>query len=345
MTPKPVGIKDVAAAAGVSVASVSLALRGQGRISPATRARIEETARRLGYRPSAAAQSLAGPRTHVLAISLPEIADVPVLAGEVQHFLGILGGAAGAALEAGHLLTVVPGRPDSPAWERVAFDGAVVVDPAVDDELLAHVRSLGRPLVTIGRDPDGGEADLQVDNDMRSATREVLDHLLAGGASRVALAVAAPLMSVELDTIDAYRAWCADHGYAERLVVADHPGDEPVERAVHELLDRPDPPDAVYATIDVLAAKVLAVAGRRGTAVPEHLQVATLSDSALTQHHGLTAIDERPAELGARAVDLLATHLSGDAPAGTHRWVATDLIRRRTTLGEAGRRNGEGPGS
>lgn len=332
VTPKPVGIKDVAEAAGVSVAAVSLALRGKGRISPATRVRIEEAASRLGYRPNAVAQSLAGPRTHVLAISLPEIAEVPVVAGEVQHFLGILGGAAGAALEAGHLLTVAPGRADSPAWPRLTFDGAVVADPAVDDELLEHVRSLGRPLVTIGRDPGGGDGDLQVDNDVRAATHEVLDHLRDGGATRVALAVSAPLMSVELDTVDAYLEWCADRGCAARRVVAGSPQEECVGRAVRELLDGPDPPDAVYATIDLLAVAILVAARERGWAVPGRLQVASLSDSALARRHDLTAIDERPAELGARAVELLAAHLAGDEPADARRWVATDLVRRGTTL-------------
>jgi DNA-binding LacI/PurR family transcriptional regulator len=331
VSPKPVGIKDVAAAAGVSVAAVSLALRGKGRLSDATRERIGSEADRLGYRPNAAARSLAGDDTYVLAISLPEIVDVPVLAGEVQHFLGILGGAAGAALEAGHLLTVAPGDAASRAWSRVSFDGAVVADPIEDEGVLELVRSRRTPVVTIGRDPRGGADDLQVDNDVPTFTREVLDHLATRGSRRVAVAVAEPLMSVELDTIAAYRAWCADRGQRVLLAVAASPQEQDVRLAAREVLDASGAPDAVYATIDLLAVAVLAEAARRGLAIPGDLQVMTLSDSAITRQHGLSTVDERPSELGAGAIELLADHLAGNAPAAARRQVAVDLIQRDTS--------------
>ncbi|WP_210491518.1 LacI family DNA-binding transcriptional regulator [Patulibacter sp. SYSU D01012] len=333
MSPKAVGIKDVAAAAGVSVASVSLALRGKGRISAPTRARIQEAADRLGYRPHAAARSLAGDGTHVLAISMPEIVDVPVLAGEVQHFLGILGGAAGAALEGGHLLTVAPSDPASPAWRRVSFDGAVVADPAVGDGVVPLVRSRGTPLVTIGRDPAGGASDLQVDNDVPAATRDVLDLLRERGARRIAVGVVAPLMSVELDTQAAYRAWCRAQGQPGALTVAGSPADEDVADAAREILGATPPPDAVYCTLDLLAEAVLERAAALGLRVPDDLQVMTLSDSQIARRLGLSTVDERPAQLGAEAIELLVAHLAGDEDAGARRRVDVDLVLRATTRG------------
>ena len=136
LMPRPAGLKEVAFDAGVSVAAVSQALNGKGRLAPATRARILEVAERLGYRGNPNASALVLGRSQVLALSMPEINHFPALAGEVRHFLGVLGGAAGAALELDHALVVAPGGVDSPAWSRVPFDGAIVVDPVEDEPVL-----------------------------------------------------------------------------------------------------------------------------------------------------------------------------------------------------------------
>jgi LacI family transcriptional regulator len=331
VAPRPIGIKDVAAEADVSIAAVSQALRGTGRLSAATRERIRDTAERLGYRPHVGARALADGRSHVIAVSLPEIVEVPVLAGVVHHFLGILGGAAGAALAHDHLLVVAPGGAESPAWSRLTFDGAIVADPQEDEPVLAVVRRRQVPIVTVGRDPRGAAELLSVDNDVPGATRDALEHLVAGGARRVGLAVARPLMSVELDTIDTYDRWCAARSVAPRLTIVDGPQDDLAAQAARSILDADDPPDAVYATFDVIAAAVQREAARRGLAVPDDLQVMTLSDSELTRRLGITTIDERPSELGAAAVELLVDHLSPRGTNDRRRLVATDLLVRAST--------------
>ncbi|GMA24756.1 hypothetical protein GCM10025864_25150 [Luteimicrobium album] len=70
-TRRPPGIKDVAAAAGVSWKTVSNVVNGTGRVGDATRERVERTIAELGYRPSLAGRQLRQGRTHILALAVP----------------------------------------------------------------------------------------------------------------------------------------------------------------------------------------------------------------------------------------------------------------------------------
>jgi DNA-binding LacI/PurR family transcriptional regulator len=333
LMPRPAGLKEVAFHAGVSVAAASQALNGKGRLAPATRARILEVAERLGYRGNPNASALVLGRSQVLALSMPEINHFPALAGEVRHFLGVLGGAAGAALELDHALVVAPGGVDSPAWSRVPFDGAIVVDPVEDEPVLTALTARRMPIVTIGRTlGDGGPP--AVDNDVAAITRTALDRLAAGGDKDIMLMYAQPRQSIEADTERAYRAWCERHDVAPSIVVARNPGPDAVAAAAAKALDAR--PRAIYCLLDRLAAGVAAEAARRAVAIPAALQLVTFSDSDLARTADVTAIDERPAELGAAAVRLLvgviaAAEQEDDAPAPSEPPVEGVLIERGST--------------
>lgn len=226
----PAGLKDVAREAGVSVAAVSQAVHGKGRLAPATRARILAVADRLGYVAHPGASALVRGRSHVLALSMPELEHFPELAGVIRHFLGILGGAAGAALEHDHALVAAPGGATSPVWKRVAYDGAVVVEPRAGEPVLAMLRRRGIPVVTIGHEPGAPDANPCADNDVPVVTRDALDHLAGDGDGDVALMLAEPLFSTETQSVAAYERWCAERGAAPRVVVAANPGPTPSPR-------------------------------------------------------------------------------------------------------------------
>lgn len=331
MAARPAGLKEVAQAAGVSVAAASQALSGKGRLSTDTRARILEVADHLGYTRHPAASALAGGRSRILALSMPEIEFVPTLAGSIQHFLGVLGGAAGAALELDHSLVVAPGGPNEAGWSRLTFDGAVVVDPRANEPVLARLRRADVPVVTIGREPGARGAVLHVDNDVKAMTRAVLDFLADRGAQRIGLMISKPIFSVEADTVDAAQSWCEQHSQTLDVVTADSPGPTAVRAAAAELFARPEPPDAIYATLDALAVAAKLEAERHGLAVPAGLQLMTLSNSELTRHHDLSTVDERPAELGSAAVRLLIDHLERRTAPERRTEVPFTLIPRGST--------------
>lgn len=329
-------ITDIARETGVSAATVSLALRDKGRMSEETRERVKASAAALGYVPNATARSLVGGRTQLISIAMPAIRQVPEVVSSVEYFFRLLGAAAARALELDYGLLVAS---PSESLDRVAVDGAVVVDPSHDDPTIAAFDRLGRPVVTIGRrlDPVGPGAGpvLLVDNDYTRATFEVLDHFNEKGARSIALLAAEPIDSFQQDSIDAYLDWCSRHELEPRVVMADSPEPSEAGVAVEGIVTRPGRPEAVYATIDTLAEALLERAVAAGVGVPRDMFIATCSDGhiARSTSPSLTTIDEKPVELAQTAVTILIDAIL-DPDAGSQSvQVDTELLVRASTGG------------
>src|SRR5918912_2775206 len=117
-----VGIRDVAAAAGVSITTVSDALNGKGRLPDTTRKHVRDTADRLGYRPSAAARTLRTGRSGLIGLMLTTYGDEPFTFTEIAYFAQATSAATSAALRHGYGLVVLP-TTSHEVWASVALDG------------------------------------------------------------------------------------------------------------------------------------------------------------------------------------------------------------------------------
>jgi DNA-binding LacI/PurR family transcriptional regulator len=201
-----VGIRDVAAAAGVSVTTVSHALNGKGRLPPETRERVRGVADRLGYRPNPAARGLAGGRTGLLGLVVSQAAGLPVVLSDFAYFGQLMAGATSAAIERDHAVVLAPPDHDIAGLQ---LDGAIVVDPVAHDPVVARLRETGRPVVTTGRVLGEDAGAPWVDNDHAAGTLGMLEHLRRHGARTVALVAGPPVHSYDEDVESAYRAWCA----------------------------------------------------------------------------------------------------------------------------------------
>jgi DNA-binding LacI/PurR family transcriptional regulator len=326
-------INDIARETGVSAATVSLGLRDKGRMSDETRSKIKAKAESMGYAPNANARSLVGGRTQLISISMPGIGPYPEVVGSVQYFFRLLGAAAAKALELDYALLITSSneKPD-----RIAVDGAVVVDPSLDDPTIAAFDRLGLPVVTIGRrlDNDRGSApELVVDNDYVAATSDMLDHMRECGAKSIILLATEPIDSFQRDSIDSYLDWCGRHDVASRVVMSSGSGVEDVERATKTVLDQANRPDGVYATLDILAESLVDLATEEGISVPRDLRIATCSDGDVAQSTTpmLTTIDEKPAELGSAAVAMLIEAILEPETTPARVLIDTELIIREST--------------
>lgn len=334
-----IGIQDLAAAAGVSKTSVSHAMNGKGRLSDSTRARIIETALELGYQPNASARNLVGGKTGLLGISVSGIESVPFGLSDFDYFIQLLSTATMTALNHGLALVVVGPDRGRTTFEHIEIDGAIVVDPVIDDPLVAEMRLRRLPVVTTGRVPSENgtvEEDEQfwVDNDHNSGTWSILDHLAERGARRIALVTSKPVVSYTADAIRGYKKWCSEHN-SEPLISI-------VSRALNEgagfaaavsLLNQPDPPDAIYATIDRLALGVLLAARACEITVPNQLLIAGCTDSPAGEwaQPSLTALALNPEKLGHQAVEMLISLVDGNDPEPRHRIVPTQVVERDST--------------
>lgn len=175
-------VRDVAALAGVSISTVSRALSAPGMVSDAARGRVEEAAKKLGYRPNPTARGLRVGRTTTLGLLLPDL--------ENPFFASITKAVQSRARTSGYAVFVADSDEDpSQELELVAMlaaqvDGIVLASPRSSDvALLAAVD--GRPAVLLSREVEGIASMTSDDAD---GIRQAVSHLRALGHRTVAFA-------------------------------------------------------------------------------------------------------------------------------------------------------------
>ena len=325
-----VTIRDVAARAGVSVATVSKVINNRYGVASGTSARVQAVIDELGYEASLVAQSLRNHRTNVIGIL---VADLEPFSTE------LLKGAADAIRGSGFELVIYSAgghSGDRVGWERrylsrlsgTLIDGAVLVTPTVVDV------NYGAPIVAI--DPHTGQSGLPtvVSDNLRGA-QLATGHLLSLGHRRIAMLTGRP---------DLESAQLRERGYREALRAAGVSVDESLIRLgaydsevsleqARLLLTAPDPPTAVFAANDMSAIATIEVATELGLRVPADLSVVgfdNIPESALCAPP-LTTVEQPIRKMGERSIELLLSLIRGEKLQATHITLATNLVIRQST--------------
>ncbi|HYN29575.1 MAG TPA: LacI family DNA-binding transcriptional regulator [Dermatophilaceae bacterium] len=328
-------ITDVARVAGVSVATVSRALRGLDRVSADTRERVLRVAGELDYVASPTATSLASGRTQVVGVVAPFL---------TRWFFSELVSAIEKALRGrGHHVLLLDLEDESYTsrlplsqnmlWKRV--DGLITLNIPMSGEEVALVDRLGFPLVAVGT-PVPGRTCVAIDD--AAAIRTATEHLIGLGHSRIAYVGAVPRGAVHVLTprtrLRSFEATMRAHGLATPahwVRAADWTADAAAADAC-ELLTGGDAPTAVVAASDELAFGVLAAARRAGVGVPRELSVVGVDDHYLSAVLGLTTVRQDVAAQGRRAAELLLAALEADEPPlACTELVPTELVVRESS--------------
>ncbi|MFE0643498.1 LacI family DNA-binding transcriptional regulator [Streptomyces sp. NPDC058877] len=314
-TGQRIGIRDVARATGLSITTVSHALSGKGKIAAATRSRVLRTAEELGYRPDPVARGLVSGRTGILGLAIGHMRDRPWEGTYRPYYAAFTAGASVTAVERDYALVAIPGDPASGLWARVPMDGLIVVDPVLDDPVLAECARRHLPVVTDGRplDPDQTHVPT-VESDLVNGMADVLGHLRESGARRVALLSGSQADAYTQDSERLYRDWCDGVAQAP-LIEAPTPAEEPVEAALR-LLTPPDRPDAVHGINETYGQALVTAARRLGLDVPRDLMISVMREADHSGAPGdwevpLTTLNLDANRLGVEAVGLLIDLLDG----------------------------------
>jgi DNA-binding LacI/PurR family transcriptional regulator len=318
----------------VSRTTASDAINGSGRLDGATRERVLDAARRLGYRANVHARMLRRGHSGLLAVANSLPGELRDQVGGIEYYAQVQAGAAAAAMTAGYALVLLTVEPDSDEVERMFADGALLLDPTTGSPLAERLEAQGVPLVSTGRRPDRPpESGRWVDNDLYAATRMVLDLFERRGARRPALLADRPVRSYTIDAIRAYEDWTAERGIEPRTATAAPPASESAGyHAAEQLLGAPTPPDALYAPLDRLASGALLAARNRGLRVPGDVMIAAGSESALTREAKppITALELYPSRIGELAIELLIERVEDPGAPDRHVVVDAEVIERLT---------------
>ena len=327
-----VTLADVAAAAGVSPTTASLVLNQRGNFPPATRQRVHEIAEQLRYSPNVRALKLRDSRSRSIALvtALP-----PALLHDrsrLSFFLDLALTTALEALDRDHALTLVPPMTDLSLLDALDVDGAVVVDPAPSDPIVAALRRRHLPVVTIGATEDV-DAVSMIDRGL-SGVESLVDHLREQGAEHVMLVETEVRTALfqRLPTYLAERAEREGFRFSRARLPLDC-SEAALAETFQGLLVGDDAPDAVYSPFDFLAAQAMTTALAAGVDVPGRTMFATNFDAPRLRHlqPGLTAMDLHLAEHARLAVDLVLRHLNGEAVPAVVPAPTPDLIVREST--------------
>ncbi|MDQ3739294.1 MAG: LacI family transcriptional regulator [Actinomycetota bacterium] len=331
-------IEHVASAAGVSVATVSRALRGLPNVAVSTRERVEVAARQLNYRADPAASRLAAGRSRTIAVVVPMINS--------WYFSNVVAGAEAVCTEDGYDLLVLT-APSAAARHKVVTTAAAL-DRRVDGLIFVEVALPGGELVELGRRRLGvvtvgqeteGFSSVRVDN---VAVGEIAArHLVELGHRRIGILGAQAEQPSHFDVpgqriLGAARALAAAGGMLDHDMVAN--GEFTVQgghQAAAELLRHPQPPTAIFALSDEMAFGALVAARQVGLDVPGDLSLIGVDDHDVAPVIGLTTVRQHVVEHGAMAARAVLRRLAGDDDTVEHLVGGAELVVRVTTQARA----------
>ncbi|MBV6756998.1 LacI family DNA-binding transcriptional regulator [Rhodococcus opacus] len=322
-------IFDVASRAGVSKSLVSVVLRGKSGVSAAKRAAVLGAVEELGYRPNAAARSLAQKRTFTVGALLSDLRNpwfIDLLAS-TRTELSARG--LNLFLAEDHQLETDTSVLD--AFVEARVDGLLCLGTVPPTEqLLSTARNLPTVVVS-GREPDLPNVDVVTGDDRAGAARAVA-HLVELGHTRIAH-LAGTGRAADLRT-DGYREEMHRNGLAEHIQIEISDRSEAGDtRAARALMTSRPRPTAILANNDYAALITMSHAVELGLSVPADLSVVGYDNSYLarTGYIGLTSVDNNYVEMGKLAVQKLVARIEEPDAARTVSLLDPTLLPRRTS--------------
>jgi len=342
-SPRHASIADVAALAGVSMATVSRALRDHPHVADATRRRVYDAARALHYVADANASRLASGRSNTIGLLAPILISwytTEVIAG-VEEIL--------QDAELDLLISTRRGLPDErtvfgpDAAFRQRVDGMILVDVFFHEEGAKGLLKAATPAVVVGERLQTVPS-LSIDN--RLGAEMATRHLIALGHRRIGLIGGQVTPGISSNVPDERMAGylgalSAQRIRRERGLLADgHFTIEGGRRAARQLLLSAQPPTAIFCMSDEMAFGVMQTARELGLSLPGDLSLIGFDDHPASEAFGLSTIHQPVKEMGRMAARLMTDILAGHGTASRHHPLGLALVARSTTGPPTHRSNG-----
>jgi DNA-binding LacI/PurR family transcriptional regulator len=322
-------IRDVAATAGVSVATVSKYINGTKRFSPPVEARLKETIEQLGFRSNPLARSMITGQTRTIGLAILDIRN--------PHFTSIVKGANRVALQHDYTLLLVDTEEsqerERPLIESLAqrVDG-MIVSSRMPEDSVQWLLDLGKPVVLFGRGSHFPISSVGTDSNL--AGYMLATHLVKLGHRRIAyLGFGRSRWNDE--RIRGIRSCLDTFGLTLDVHEAHGPSASAGERACSGLMLGPNRPDAVICYNDLIALGFIKEARELGFQLPQDVSVAGFDNVPYGEYAwpSLTSVDFQSEKMGELAMTRLLDELRGQAVAGEpYSMLEPRLVVRESTV-------------
>jgi LacI family transcriptional regulator len=331
-----VSMREVARLAKVSVATVSMVLNDNPRISRATHMRVQRLIDRLGYRPNRLAQSLSGRYTQVLAVLLPALRH----AFADAYFGELISGICDRAGKMGYKVILEQAKPEFvkdrehiEIFERRYVDGILALGCNDRHQFLKDFSGGKYPLVVV----DNYFSQWNLDHvvcDYRSGAEQVMNYLLQLGHRKIGFINAAQEIRTSRDVADAYRAKLEAAGVTPSLQWVEDGKftEEGGAKAAQAILDRDPGVTALLAGNDKMAVGALHFLRQKGVDVPGEISVVGFDDlrHAAFVNPTLTTVHLPLYEVGALACERMIERAHGKIDRVAEK-LPTHLVVREST--------------
>jgi LacI family repressor for deo operon, udp, cdd, tsx, nupC, and nupG len=329
-----IGIKDIAAKAGVSIATVSHAFRNPARVSDATREKVLATAREVGYSPNRLAASLRTSRSGNIVAIIPDIANgfnsaIIKAIEKVAHTNGysvLLGDTQGMADREREFASMTRSQ---------QADGIVLMSHRVPFDAAANGRWVGLPPMVSACEYSGYDDFPSTGIDDRKAAIDATRHLIDYGHRDIALITGEIETSSSRDRVKGFRDAMSDAGLPvrARLIMTGEYSASWGERATALLLQRKVRPTAIFCFSDEIALGSMFALRQQGFNVPRDMSVMGFDNIQFAAYFAppLTTVAQPREEIGKLAADLLFDLINGISPARMRHVLEHQLVIRDST--------------
>jgi LacI family transcriptional regulator len=332
--PEPT-IHDIARELKISASTVSRALQNNPRISQKTRDKIRKLADSMGYRPNTLASNLRNKKSNTIGIVVPLI--------NRHFFSSVISGVEEVASKAGY--TVVISQSNDLANKEIAIvqsmfanrvDG-LIISIAMQSTSFDHLKMFKKrniPLVFFDRAVPEIEADKIVVDDYMGGFR-VTQHLIEQGYQRIGHMAGPQNLMTYFDRKKGYIDALTKNGmeYDESLVISSTLISESGVAAVQQMMDLPNPPDAIFCGNDTTALSAMIYLRDKGIRIPEDLGIVGFSNEPFSRvvSPSISTIAQPAFLMGQKAAELILHQIINKGKSFQTLVLPTELIIRESS--------------
>ena len=331
----PTSLRDIAQAAGVSIATVSRALHDHPDISAQTRAYIKTLADEMNYQPNMLAQSLVNRSTHTIGVIIPNL--------NTTFFSSMLSGIQQVCARSGYRVVICQSDEDHnteianiQALMNNMIDGLLICH-TLHTDTFEHLRMQMNKRIPIVQFYRVAEdlAISRIHADDEAGAEAVTEHLIARGCKRIALLLGPKNLSITQKRLKGYMQALDKHGYVHDRKLLAHVdfSHEKVTRAVDHWLKLTPAIDAIFSISDKSAVQIIGHLKKKKIKIPRQIRVVGFGNEYTGEivEPQLTTYDVRTREIGEEAARVILEQLISGNRDAVEKRIAGKLIIRQSS--------------